>query len=163
MNVLRRGLKGAILGASFAAAVAVIVTTSLFGFQIVVIDDPLDRARDLSHLADVLRITVTAGLAVGALAGLVAKLPRKGVRMLTSISIVAGCAVLTRLFSAAQPRFKGSPEPSYLPAIVGALVASVFVLVYGVVVTRRSASGVIVQSPCTADKKDSDSGGNGGE
>jgi hypothetical protein len=138
MNTVWRTAKGTALGAIMTATVAVAATALLSGTQIIVFDlqAPIDRARDLSHLGRVLLIAVSAGLIVGAIGGFVAKLPQRGVGMLTSISIVAGCAAIARLPLAIQPRYLGAVEPSYIPSILAALVGGALVFVYAIAVKQ---------------------------
>jgi hypothetical protein len=140
MQILWRGLRGAVVGASITAAVAVTATALLFGFQIMAFDryDAVDRERDLKHMMEVLPLVALAGVLVGGVGGLVAKLPARGIGMLTSISVVGGCAVLARLPTIAQPRYTGTSEPSYIPVVIAALVGASLVLVYEIVVTKRT-------------------------
>ena len=134
-------LKGAMVGAGIAGIVALAVPILLLGFVRLVFDvHPNDRADDLERLRLFLPLAALVGSFVGAIGGLAARLPRKGVRMLTSISIVAGCAALARLPIAAQPRYKGSPEPSYVPVILAALLGGVIVLTYGLNATKRATA-----------------------
>jgi hypothetical protein len=80
--------------------------------------------------------------------------------LLTSIAIVAGCAALARLPVVAQSRYKGSPEPSYVPAVVAAFVGGTIVLLYGIVATKRATAATGArntnndqpQSPTAADQ-----------
>jgi hypothetical protein len=140
MDALRRGFRGATVGASIAGIIAVAVAGLLFGFQLLLdIHNPTALASDLDRLRRFLPLAALAGLFVGATGGLAARLPQKGVRMLKSIAIVAGCAMIARLVVAVQPRYKGSPEPSYMPVILAALLGGVIVLVYGVLATRPKA------------------------
>ncbi len=140
--MLWRGMGGAVLGAGIAALSAVAITALLLGFQVVVLDahDLRDRTEDAERLGKALPMAIFAGIVVGAIGGLAAKLPRKGLAMLPSLSIVAACAVITRLPVLALPRYKGSPEPSWIPALVAALVGGMIVLIWGVAITKRNGS-----------------------
>jgi hypothetical protein len=93
-----------------------------------------------------LPLAVLAGVVAGAIAGFAARLPRNGVHLLTSIVIVVGCAALARLPTLAQPRYKGSSEPSYVPAVVAALLGGTLVLWYGLLATRRAAATTDVET-----------------
>ncbi len=116
-----RGLSGALLGACTCAAVAASATVLLSGLPILLFDReaPADRMGDVKRLIEFLPTAAMAGLIVGGVGGLAAKLPPRGLRLVTSIGIVAGCALLARLPSTLQPRQKGSREPSYVPSVVG--------------------------------------------
>lgn len=140
-----RSLKGAVLGAVVTTAIAVALMGLLFGIHLLeVAQTPIDRSDSLNHLLKTLPLVAIAGAMIGALSGLAAKLPRHGMRMLPSITIVTACAVLARIPTATHPRYKDltgpSGESSYLPVIIAAVVGSLIVLVYGMVLTKRSIS-----------------------
>lgn len=142
MGTIWRGLKGAMVGAGFVGAIGVLMIGLPTGLLLLLdIDKPIDRANDLDHMRKGLVLLLPVVL-VGGIAGLAARLPQRSVGMLKSIAIVGGCAILARLPTAIQPRFIGSPEPSYIPVILAALLGGVVVFVYGVVVSRRSTTNV---------------------
>ena len=122
------------------AAVTISATVLLLFFPILLSDSGslVDRAGDVKRLIEFLPTAAIAGLVVGAVGGFAARLPRKGLRMVTSIGIVAGCATLARLPSSVRPRDKGSPEPSYVSSVFAALAGGTLVLGYGVVRTALS-------------------------
>jgi hypothetical protein len=131
--MLWRSLSGSILGASMCTAVTISATVLLLGFRILLFDSgsPVDRAGDVKRLIEFLPTAAMAGLVGGAVGGLASRLPRKGLRMVTSIEIVAGCAALARLPSSVRPRDKGSPEPSYASSVIAALASGAVVAGYG--------------------------------
>ena len=143
--MLGRGLIGAVLGACIAGAVSAAGVGLHLGLQLVFDTTLSDRDWDVERFRTLLPLAVLAGVVVGAIAGFAARLPRKGVHLLTSIAIVAGSAALSRLPMVAQPRYKGSSEPSYVPALVAALVGGAIVFWYGMLATRRAATTTDVE------------------
>ncbi|NLE37291.1 MAG: hypothetical protein GX621_04625 [Pirellulaceae bacterium] len=141
MNAIKRGLRGALLGAAVATAIAVILSILLFGLVAFVFESPypLHRADELHNLMLFLPLAVSAGIIVGAIGGFAARMPPRGVSILTSIAIVAVCAIVGGFLRVAQPRFKGSPEPLFLLPILGALIGGVLVMWYGIATSRREA------------------------
>ena len=67
----------------------------------------------------------------------------KGVRLLASIGVVAGCAILG-VISAIGLTYMGGPAPSYVPAIVMACLGAALVLLYGIIASRRAAESTRV-------------------
>ena len=75
-----RGLKGALLGAGFGGAIGGILV-GLFRLACLLHDThPVDRADNLERLPGILLLAALAGIGVGAIGGLAARLPRKGMR-----------------------------------------------------------------------------------
>jgi hypothetical protein len=101
---------------------------------------PSDRAHDVQDLQSLVPLAVLTGIFVGAIARFAARLLQKGLHLVPSTAIVVGCAALARLSTVVQPRYKGSPEPSFVPAAVAALVGGVIVLWFGMFATRRAAA-----------------------
>ena len=138
-----RGLRGAVLGACIAGAIGGIGLGIFVGLQLLYDSDFSKHGWRL--LCTIPPLVAVAGVCAGAIAGLAARLPRKGVGLLRSIAIVAGCGLLAALPTAVQPRYKGSPDPSYLPTVLGELVGGVIVFCYGMFATRRATETTDVE------------------
>ena len=141
--MLRRGFKGALQGAVIAVTCIVLLTVILFGiFFFIPSDSPTHRSDVLHDLFRILLLGISASAIVGALGGFAAKLPRHGMRILPSITIVAGCAIIARIPVAWRPIYKGITEPpSYLPPLIAAVIGCLLVLVYGTI--RSKCSGFV--------------------
>ena len=137
-----RGLKGMLVGAAVAAVIALAMVALPVGLQLFLFDaQPMDRASDLERLQKHLPLMALVASFVGSIAGFAARLPRNGIGIPRSFAVVGGCAVLAGLFTAVQPRYKGSPEPSHISIFFGAIVGGIIVLVYGILATMRSKAG----------------------
>ncbi|HBO44824.1 MAG TPA: hypothetical protein DD670_13015 [Planctomycetaceae bacterium] len=143
MNAIKRGLRGALLGAAVAAAIAVTLVVLISGCQAVTSDpsDPFE-GKGRHGLSILFPIALAAGLTTGLIGGFAARLPRKGLPMLTSLGIVAACAMMCRLLSPIDSPFNGPCKPSivseYAPAILAALAGGIGVLSYGIIATMRA-------------------------
>lgn len=76
-----------------------------------------------------------AGGFVGTVGGLAASIPRRGVSLLTSISIVAASALVARFVTVYSIGFQKFGYP-YLPAIAAAVLGGVVVFICGLVWSR---------------------------
>ncbi len=110
MDALWRGLKGAMVGVGIAGMIAV--------------------ARPVLWIG--LALAALAGFLVGGIGGVVGCLPRKGLRMLKRIAIVAGCAMLASLFAVMAFRTWSmeTPDLPYVPPILAGLLGGVIVLLH---------------------------------
>ena len=79
-----------------------------------------------------LALAALAGFLVGGIGGVVGCLPRKGLRMLKRIAIVAGCAMLASLFAVMAFRTWSmeTPDLPYVPPILAGLLGGVIVLLH---------------------------------
>jgi len=127
----RRVIWGMLLGGGIGLVVSASVVVALFGYQIVVIDQTaVDKVRDLRRLWLFLPRGLIAGLFVGALGGLVAKLPAHQIPISLGMAMVTAGACGGRLVSVQWARAKGTSEPSIFPTLAGALLAAVLVLAH---------------------------------
>ena len=94
---------------------------------------------ELNEVLAVSLVAALVGLYIGSIAGLAARLPRKGVSILKSIGVVTGCGLLAIVLAVPAHYYKGEPEPSPVPiiisAVLGLLLGGVIVCVYGAVAT----------------------------
>ncbi len=129
--MLWHGMKGATIGALLVSAttaclLGLLVSRSLFGDV-----HPFDRQRDLEHLRNFFPFVALWGAYVGAIAGFAARAPAEKRPLVRSIGIVAGSAAAARLLTVLfVPGGKMQPRPSYIPAILAALVAGFIVFKY---------------------------------
>lgn len=143
-----RGLKGMVVGAGTCLLVAVTGMGVMSGASFLLdIPPPIDyweRSRRELLLAAI------AVVLVGGIAGLAARLPRNGMTMLWSITIVGGCAGLAVLLTR-----RAHEDPSRILITLGAIAGGVIVLVYGILVTRRSNADVRREEGSTDTPKES--------
>lgn len=136
-TILKRGLRGAILGACIVGVLGGIGIGVPVGLRVAYDEGFSDRGwKQFCTIPPVAALTTGC---VGAIAGLAASLPQNRVRLSKSMAIVVASAVIASLPTVVQPRYKGSPEPSIAPLVIGVLVGGVIVFCYGMIVAARSA------------------------
>ena len=137
-----RATKGAFIGACLAGGAAVAAILLLFGLPLLLSDiHPLDRPGDVERFRWLLLLAVSAGACVGAIAGFAARTPRRGMPLLTSIGVVAGCAALARLATCVATPVQWNVQPSYVPTIVSALAGGAVVLLLGLARRGNAEAG----------------------
>jgi hypothetical protein len=131
----QRAIRGAALGGGIAAFIAFAVV-GLLG-------DLSDVERYRTHL-----VTGTvAGLIVGVIGGFASRLFPERLSLLTSISIVAGCAALAH-YIALSLTVPFGQLPSYAPAVTASLIGGLFVAALGAVKNRRKSKEERGQGGC---------------
>lgn len=127
VTTAKRGLKGMVVGAGMGCVIAVAGAVSLFGPFVLTDYDP----STVERLRIALRLAVLAGVFVGGIAGLAARLPRNGMGLLASIAVVGGCAGLGVLLDALGWVPERLPLSTYLSVILPASLGGAVVFVYG--------------------------------
>jgi hypothetical protein len=127
METLGRGLKGMLVGAGMASVIAMTSTFFLAGPVL------LDQNASFRDLEKALLVTTLVGVFIGGIAGFAARLPSKGVSILTSIAIVGVSTGVGGLLPVLGWIPDQQPLWLYLSAILGTLLGGVIVFVYGII------------------------------
>jgi hypothetical protein len=136
-----RGLKGMVIGAATAVAILAAIVGLTLGMRLLTDDYPTYEMKD--DLRMILPGTAPIGVLIGSVAGLSARLPRKGLGVFSSIAIVGGCVVLAGwlIVLGLLPSIELCKRPC-VPIIIAASLGGVISLVYAPVLEARYVRSV---------------------